>query len=166
MIHVKYIYIYILIINIRSITIVFNYCYPSLVLLIFTIIVLITIITIIGIFNDWDMVSIPLSIINLSNLQSHHRRPRDDSNISPARRPAKRSGGISAPRPMRMTEDHYIYICMHACMYVCIIYMYVCMNACMYVCMHACMHGCMYVWMHAMYVCLSVCLYVCMYVCM
>ena len=39
--------------------------------------------------------------------------------------------------------------------------MYVCMHACVYVCMYACMHVCMYV---CMYACMCVCMHVCVYV--
>jgi len=41
----------------------------------------------------------------------------------------------------------YVYVCMHAWIYVCIVYE---------LCMHVCMHGLMYV----------ICMYVCKYVCM
>ena len=49
-----------------------------------------------------------------------------------------------------------VYVCMyvriHGCMYVCIIYVCACMYACMHIRMHACMyarmHACMYAWVY------------------
>ena len=65
-----------------------------------------------------------------------------------------------------MNTHIYHIVCIHACIYVCIICMYNMYALCMYyvcimyvhvhVCMHACMHACIF----AMYACLRVRLYI------